>query len=81
MINFRKLSSATLWWAGLLAGLLALLAWTVAGILDGANVASVLGVPILAVAWMTGLMLIDRWALGDLGTAAAAKPAHRRARE
>ena len=81
MINFRNLSSATLWWAGLLTGLLALFAWTGAGILDGATLAEVLGGPILAVAWMTGLVLIDRWALGDRGTAAAAKPAHRRAHE
>ena len=80
MINFRRLSPGTLWWAGLLAGLLALLGWT-AGVLDGATLAEVLGGPILAVAWMTGLVLIDRWALGDRGTAAAAKPAHRRAHE
>ena len=73
MINFLNLGSAPLWWAGLLAGLLALLAWTVAGILDGATLVEVLGGPILAAAWMIALVLIDRWALGGRGTAAAAK--------
>jgi hypothetical protein len=56
MIAFPKLSSVTL---GL--GLLALLAWAVAGILDGATVAEVLGVPMLAAAWMSACVLIDRW--------------------
>jgi hypothetical protein len=56
MINFANLSSVTLW-----SGLLALLAWAVAGTLDGATLTEVLGVPMLAAAWMSACVLIDRW--------------------
>jgi hypothetical protein len=59
MINFQNLSSGIPWHAGLLA----LLTWTVIGILDGATLAEVLGVPILAAAWMSAFVLIDRWVL------------------
>ncbi len=57
MINLPNLSPAALWCAGLLA----LLAWVIAGIMDGATLAEVLGVPILAAVWMTACVLIDRW--------------------
>lgn len=38
-----------------------MLAWVIAGIMDGATLAEVLGVPILAAVWMTACVLIDRW--------------------
>jgi hypothetical protein len=50
MINFPKLNSATLWWAGLLA----LLAWALAGTLDGATLVETLGGPLVGAAWMSG---------------------------
>jgi hypothetical protein len=63
MINFPNLSSAILWRAGLLA----LLAWALAGTLDGATLVEIVGVPLIAVAWLSALVLIDRWVMQGTG--------------
>ena len=60
MINFPNLSSATLWRVGLLV----LFAWVLAGTLDGATLVEIMGVPLIAAAWLSALVLIDRWVMG-----------------
>jgi hypothetical protein len=59
MINFPNLSSATLWRAGLLA----LLAWALTGTLDGATPVEIMGVQLIVAAWLSALVLIDRWVM------------------
>jgi hypothetical protein len=63
MINFPNLSSITLWRAGLLL----LFAWVLAGLLDGATLAEIMGVPLIVAAWLSALMLIDRWVMQGTG--------------
>jgi len=63
MINFPNLSSATLWRSSLLA----LLAWALVGILDGATLMEIIGVPLVAAAWLSALVLIDRWVMQGTG--------------
>jgi hypothetical protein len=59
MINFPNLSSATLWRAGLLA----LLAWALTGTLDGVTPVEIMGVQLIVAAWLSALVLIDRWVM------------------
>jgi high-affinity nickel permease len=56
MINFPNLGAAALWRAGLVA----LLVWAAGGLLDGATLGELVGVPILVAAWMSAVVLIDR---------------------
>jgi hypothetical protein len=56
MINFPNLGAAALWCAGLTA----LLVWAAGGLLDGATLAELVGVPVLVAAWMSAVVLIDR---------------------
>ena len=42
------------------AGLVALLVWAAGGLLDGATLGELVGVPILVAAWMSAVVLIDR---------------------
>ena len=59
MINFPNLSSATLWRAGLLV----LSAWVLAGTLDGATLVEIMGGPLIAAAWLSACVVIDRWVM------------------
>jgi hypothetical protein len=59
MINFPNLNSATRWRAGLLR----LLAWVLTGALDGATLVEILEVPLIVAAWLSALLLIDRWVM------------------
>ena len=59
MINFPNLSSATLWRVGLLV----LFAWVLAGTLDGATLVEIMGVPLIAAAWPSACVVIDRWVM------------------
>ena len=52
-------NSATLWPAGLLG----LLAWVLTGALDGATLVEIMGVPLIVAAWLSALLLIDRWVM------------------
>jgi hypothetical protein len=63
MINFPNLSSATLWRAGLLV----LFAWVLAGTLDGATLVEIMGVPLIAAAWLSACVVIDRWVMQGPG--------------
>ena len=63
MINFPNLSSATLWRAGLLV----LSAWVLAGTLDGATLVEIMGVPLIAAAWLSACVVIDRWVMQGTG--------------
>jgi high-affinity nickel permease len=56
MISFPNLRAAALWGAGLVA----LLVWAAGGLLDGATLGELVGVPILVAAWMSAVVLIDR---------------------
>lgn len=56
MTNFPKLDAAALWRAGLVA----LLVWAAGGLLDGATLGELVGVPVLVAAWMSAVVLIDR---------------------
>jgi hypothetical protein len=56
MINFPNLGAATLWRAGFAA----LLVWAAGGLLDGATLGELVGVPMLVAVWMLAVVLIDR---------------------
>jgi hypothetical protein len=56
MTNFPNLGMAALWRAGLVA----LLVWAAGGLLDGATLGELVGVPVLVAAWMSAVVLIDR---------------------
>jgi hypothetical protein len=56
MTNFPNLGAAALWRAGIVA----LLVWAAGGLLDGATLGELIGVPVLVAAWMSSVVLIDR---------------------
>jgi high-affinity nickel permease len=56
MTNFPNLGTAVL----RRAGLVALLVWAAGGLLDGATLGELVGVPVLVAAWMSAVVLIDR---------------------
>jgi high-affinity nickel permease len=56
MISFPNLGMAAL----RRAALVALLVWAAGGLLDGATLGELVGVPILVAAWMAAVVLIDR---------------------
>jgi hypothetical protein len=56
MTNFPNLGTAAL----RRAGLVALLVWAAGGLLDGATLGELVGVPVLVAAWMGAVVLIDR---------------------
>jgi high-affinity nickel permease len=49
------------------AGLLALLVWAAGGLLDGATLGELVGVPVLVTAWMAAVVLIDRMIMRRAG--------------
>ncbi len=57
------------------AGLVALLVWAAGGLLDGATLGELVGVPVLVAAWMAAVVLIDRmimrrpggWSVNSVG--------------
>jgi hypothetical protein len=55
-INLPNLGAATLWRAALAA----LLVWAAGGLLHGATLGELVGVPMLVAAWMSAVVLIDR---------------------
>ena len=56
MTSFPNLGMAALQRAGLVA----LLVWAAGGLLDGATLGELVGVPVLVAAWMAAVVLIDR---------------------
>jgi high-affinity nickel permease len=56
MTRFPDVGATTLWCAGVVA----LLLWAAGGLLDGATLGELVGVPILVAAWMSAVVLIDR---------------------
>jgi high-affinity nickel permease len=56
MTNFPNLGAAAL----RRAGFVALLVWAAGGLLDGATLGELVGVPVLVAAWMSAVLLIDR---------------------
>jgi len=52
-----NLSFATLWRVGLLASIV----WAIGGALDGASPLELLAVPVIVAAWLSAVVLIDRW--------------------
>jgi hypothetical protein len=63
MANFPNFGATALWRAGLVA----LLVWAAGGLLDGATLGELVGVPVLVAAWMVAVVLIDRLVMGRHG--------------
>ena len=38
-------------------------AWVLAGTLDGATLVEIMGVPLIAAAWLSACVVIDRWVM------------------
>lgn len=59
MINLQNVTFAIVWRAGIVASVV----WAIGGALDGATLPELLTVPMIVGAWISAVVLIDRWVM------------------